>query len=1188
MTIPELLAILESRGMLPPELIQDLRESLAAKPRSPRRIIRSLVKSGHLSQLQAQELLAGRVEAEPTDDLEVIDDLEEIPSGSMPNLPPSLPAGPAPFVPPGLDAMMQTANQGPALGSGGVFGTAVAPRKKVIASAWESKLILIGGGSLAVLILMSVALFFLIDRGTAETAFTAAEKEYADGNYAQAVALYDKYLQQFPDHPRVSTGRVHRAMCQMRQVVDGAKGEGWLRALEESKQILGEVLPESAISESRAEVAVMLHNICDGLAEHAEARTDATAMHLCREAVAITRDPEYVPAKYRDDPRLLRVEARLARVERDLDRGRRLQVAVDAIKEAVEKGDVAAAYAIRKALLKDYTDMAAHPDLQAAVVLISEKERELFRFVAEERAAETKDVERPVKTVLLPSTKLNASPPGMAGQVVCALAEGAAYALDAADGKVLWRRFVGYDTLVPPTRLADGDVLLIDSANGELLRLAGPTGALRWRLPLPGLKVAPLVVGGRVWIAGSHEGKGRLYAVDLDDGRSTGYVELPSELRTSPSADPDGKLIFQVGGHSNLYVFDAASHACQMVAYLGHEPGTIAAPPVMAGDFVIIVENRQAKVSFVRVLRLERPEEGEEGQPTIRSLQEVRVDGHVAVPPVVVGRSLFVATDLGGLFVFDIAPANLKEPLIKGPLRAANLSKRLNAYLHVRGTRLWMANNQFASFDLQLAGGQLLSRWVADEGSEFLQPFQTAGDVIFHVRGQPGKPGIVVTAAQMDEREKYWETRLAAPPAGGALLDPKRGELAVLLADGSLFRSSLASLAGGNASASRVAQAEPPPAPDAQALPLTESRWAFVSHVERSAVLTYAPGSGAELRWVKLPDVAGGLPAALAGKLVVPAAAGLVYGFDPFEGRLGAAPFIPTLDGGREFRWRVDPFGGQGDVLLFDDRPKKSRLFRVGVRDEPSEHLAALSQADTVHKLDSAIARTAGRAYAVSSSGEIVAFELPSLKQRWSRRLLGQVVWGPRAVGARAMLLVEPQPYDEVHLASGEVLAVQPITSRIPESPRPEEKLRVQLLEIPAAEASAKPEKTSAGKTKGKALPPGVRLLPWKDIARLRRFAEIVAETAAYRLVCLDDGSDGPAWSVSWRYGPLAGPPLAAGDGSYVIAASDGMVVRHSATGEELAKTDVRQPLGSGPVPIDDRQIALAGRDGTLHVMTVP
>src|SRR5262245_10045390 len=247
MTTEELIGILEGKRLLPADLIRELRESLTRSPRSPRKVIRSLVKSGHLSQYQAQELLgyvegSSRPNAAGTDDLEVIDDLEEIPSGGMPSVPPSLPpGGQGSLVPSGLEALAQGASVGPAMAPGGPFGGATLPAKKPPVSAWESKLILIGGGALAVLILMGLALYFLIDRGTAEGAFTAAEKEYADGHYVQAIALYDHYLEKFPDHPKASTGRVHRAMSQMRRSVDGAKGEGWVRALEDSKKILGEV-----------------------------------------------------------------------------------------------------------------------------------------------------------------------------------------------------------------------------------------------------------------------------------------------------------------------------------------------------------------------------------------------------------------------------------------------------------------------------------------------------------------------------------------------------------------------------------------------------------------------------------------------------------------------------------------------------------------------------------------------------------------------------------------------------------------------------------------------------------------------------------------------------------------------------------------------------------------------------------
>ena len=348
---------------------------------------------------------------------------------------------------------------------------------------------------------------------------------------------------------------------------------------------------------------------------------------------------------------------------------------------------------------------------------------------------------------------------------------------------------------------------------------------------------------------------------------------------------------------------------------------------------------------------------------------------------------------------------------------------------------------------------------------------------------------------------------------------------------------------------------------------------------------------------MKLPDLAGGLPAALAGKLVVPSAAGAVFSFDPLSGQWGSSPFLPSMEGGSDFRWHVNQSGPHNDVLLFDERPKKSRLFRVGVVQEPTEHLAALAQADTSHRIASPIARTDKAAYWVTASGELVAFELPGLRPRWSRKLYGQVVWGPHAVGSRVMLLVEPQPYDEVHLASGEAIKVQPITVKLPENPRPDERLLVQLLDAPA-EIAAKPAASkkaakAAGtgktaKTKEKALPPGSRVLLWKDIARIKRFDDLIAESAAYRLVCVDDGQEGPAWSVPWRHGPLSGPPVEQADGGFLIASANGAVVKLSGKGEESGRADLRQPLASGPIPLDERQLAVAGRDGTLHVVSIP
>src|SRR5947208_16826680 len=103
MSAQQLIEHLESRGLLPADLIRELRDSVAKTPDvSPRQLVRWLVTKGHLSRYQGDELLSGPAEPSPkpweppatpakegrqaaanrgpdhVDELDVIDDLDEI------------------------------------------------------------------------------------------------------------------------------------------------------------------------------------------------------------------------------------------------------------------------------------------------------------------------------------------------------------------------------------------------------------------------------------------------------------------------------------------------------------------------------------------------------------------------------------------------------------------------------------------------------------------------------------------------------------------------------------------------------------------------------------------------------------------------------------------------------------------------------------------------------------------------------------------------------------------------------------------------------------------------------------------------------------------------------------------------------------------------------------------------------
>ncbi len=70
-------------------------------------------------------------------------------------------------------------------------------------------------------------------------------------------------------------------------------------------------------------------------------------------------------------------------------------------------------------------------------------------------------------------------------------------------------------------------------------------------------------------------------------------------------------------------------------------------------------------------------------------------------------------------------------------------------------------------------------------------------------------------------------------------------------------------------------------------------------------------------------------------------------------------------------------------------------------------------------------------------------------------------------------------------------------------------------------------------------------------------------------------------------HGKPAGLPLDV-NGNYVFASQDGTVwVVSAATGEEVAKTDLGEPIGSGAVAFGTR-LLLCGSDGALHVVPMP
>ncbi|MEX2558279.1 MAG: PQQ-binding-like beta-propeller repeat protein, partial [Pirellulales bacterium] len=566
-------------------------------------------------------------------------------------------------------------------------------------SVWDSPLLLIGGGSLLLLLILGAFLVWRLNRETGDQALAAAEADYKAGSYVQAINKFNHYLQRHESHVGVSLARVHRGMALMRQAVENSTN--WPKTLDTAKKIVSEISTEKEFPEARLELAALLPTIAEGLAEQAAEQGDAAMVEQSREALAMI--DKYVPRSMHPTQRMTDVTALLAITTRRLNRDVSLEKAIAGIQQAVERGNTQAAYDLRRQLLKAYPELASSERLQEAVAAVSQAQLGGVSYKSDRRAAEQGAPESVIESEAPLAAGTPGSAPGVGGQVVYALGGGSAWGLDASTGRLLWRRFVGFDTdFVPRGITADplSDALVVDAARHELLRVDGRTGEPRWRHPIgEAFDAHPVVLRDRVFIATR---AGRLIAIELETGESPGFVQIPQGLRVGPVFDAREQFFYQLGENANLYVLSMDGGQCHQVLYLGHEPESIRVPPLVVSRYLIIAENRGATDSVLRVLL------SDENGLSLRQVQaDIPLSGHVFAPLVAADRTLVVATNRGALYSFEISAPGQGSPLTKSTEKPAeDISPRIRFPL-LRGGQLWIAGGDLTRYDIQSARGRL-------------------------------------------------------------------------------------------------------------------------------------------------------------------------------------------------------------------------------------------------------------------------------------------------------------------------------------------------------------------------------------------------------------------------------------------------------------------------------------------------
>ncbi|MCA9177873.1 MAG: PQQ-binding-like beta-propeller repeat protein [Planctomycetales bacterium] len=891
---------------------------------------------------------------------------------------------------PGGDALSESAEAEPKSKKG--------PKKIVNrANVWDSPLLLGGGVTLLILLIVGTYLFLSLTRGNATEMFGKSEEDYRNGSYTAAIAKYEKFLKQFPSDPNASMARTKIGLCRLRTAIENSTDPQ--KGLEAAREQLPLIEPEEAFGDVRPELASLLPDLALKFAERADdaPSIEAAEQSLAKidEAMVLVNNPAYIPSSLRNEQavRIDLIEELKSKVDREIGRNRALESSVAAIEAAAEAGDTAKAYAERKTLLRGYPGLATHPDLVAAVDKITARAQSLVANQPLNIQPITEDVDDGTLRVLLAGNS-GRTLAGADKMTALARVDGAAYGVDAAEGRVRWRRFIGYDTEIDPLPISadpGSDVLVSDGVRHELVRVKSEDGSVVWRLPLGEPFHAPVVSADEARVIVSTQ-SGLVVEIDTATGAPSVSAKIPQRLTVGPGrGDARRPMIYQVADNDNLYVINTDDLLCKQVYHLGHKQGAVQVPPVMAVGHVFVAVNTGPRSSMLYVLAGD-----ENGQQLTEAQPPLPMEGHINTPLMVAGRRVAVVTDLGAVNILDVAPQKEDQPPVSPAVkpRVATFTEPTRSYPLIDNLRMWIGDSRLIHYEVQTAKGEFVQKEIGNQGDAFVGPLQHMARGLIHLRKQQGAPGVTMRAVNdRSIEETIWSTELGVPAAkvvvDGARIFVVSGRGQVYPMDGAAVQRGFATPAGGpEPGATPALFTHAATLPKGITVCVSQSlEWLAVDPAGRQQRRQLQGGRGA---------VVGGL-ATMGDGVVVPLDSGQVVYAD-LAGRALAHPFQPQLEAGGKVAWRRPAVITDTEFAIANDR---RTLYLVEVNERGAKHLGLVKEQALKDSIVSPLAFLGGQVWGVVRTNEgdfLTAYDAKELKPGAQTQLEGRVTFGPVTV----------------------------------------------------------------------------------------------------------------------------------------------------------------------------------------------
>ncbi len=1029
MAASRFIALLESRGLLDPEIIVELnRQVEQSKVRvTPEAIAKLLVDNGQLTRFQATKLvtelnellgsdkpdpsmaLRGGRPLEPTpvsdhdsvddllptdmveveDKVEIVDviedDVEVVEVAAKPKRTRSRP------MPTELDDLPSRVIRD------------IKVKKK---SSWESFRIIGYGFLVLLLIIIFIPLVGWFLKGSAEEAFGLAENAYKSQDYERASKSFADFANNFTGNERVSEARVFSALAKVRQ--DAEKVADPTVALKACQEILPTITNEAALGKFRGDVTDTLLRIAEKFISKTENTTsiaDRKALiEKMNQQMELIRDPRYVGTQERtqNELRIKTIEENQNRLIRDIQRGEDLLATIAEMTKSVEAKNVGETYELRRKILRKYPQLESDAKLTDLLNQATGQQQELV-VPAKQMPSVSNEPESTIltKSVLLVGRKANIA--SVPGTTIFLRAKGSVYALNASSGQVLWRKHIGSDWTGEPKSISsasDSDVFISIPEQGKIRRLSAMDGAMVWEAKFTGRIIEPTIDGDDIFVAIAGEASkagvatGEVFCLDAATGQTRWGKKLPQAIDVGVGGAAGKKMRYVLGNHSNLYAMSRASGKCEEVEYIGHAPSSIAVPPVWIQNQLILFENEGPDYSLMRVFRT-----NDEGLEIQVGQKPVRFRGHVVIAPQVDRRRLAVVTNLGEVAILEVDALNPKDKVFKQVNSVENEVVPKLTWPLMMGNDLLLASTRLTLYQVQESTQKLNRQWLKDDGDQFTSKPIQADDLVIHARVVRGNLGVRVSAIKLATGEMVWESDIGVPVT--SLASDGKGFLAITSQasaysiEGKSFSEKQPIAPVENLGRNQRAMLFGTP------IKLTDSRIVIFNQAQGNQMLLVDPAkrltNPTKMLALDLGETyPSNEPAALGnGSVLLPLDNGQIAMVDPEKGKMIGVPFQPSVQAGERPKWLNPIVLADKQTVIVADQKRFMYKLSTGkqLRSVTSQTLEKSLKGRLSVIKDVVVGVSAG-----ASGDQLDFYDSGELKRFTSVSVEGRFTWGPYTV----------------------------------------------------------------------------------------------------------------------------------------------------------------------------------------------